>query len=214
MLTILDGRRSSSVTTSATSAWAPRACSPTTPECSTPPAAARRREPAADVSPSTTSAPRIPAQLTHAPDSADTLSVGRERFVGTSVTEHLTLSNESMAELSFDVDLELGADFADIISVKAHDLRSAIPSPRRRYPSTGSARRSRARRSRSRMTRVTARPFASHRRRTHRGRGPLLRLAPCPRQVGADLRRQLRPGRRVGAALTRPDLRHRAAARA
>ena len=62
--------------------------------------------------------PRIPA---------DTLSIGRERFVGTSVTEHLTLSNESMSELSFDVDLELAADFADIISVKAHDFAFGDP---------------------------------------------------------------------------------------
>ena len=62
--------------------------------------------------------PRIPA---------DALSVGRERFVGSSVTEHLTLSNESMSELSFDVDLELAADFADIISVKAHDFAFGDP---------------------------------------------------------------------------------------
>jgi glycogen debranching enzyme len=62
--------------------------------------------------------PRIPA---------DTLSVGRERFVGSSVTEHLTLSNESMSELSFNVDLELAADFADIISVKAHDFAFGDP---------------------------------------------------------------------------------------
>ena len=50
--------------------------------------------------------------------------------------------------------------------------------------------------------------------RAHAGRRPLLRLAPGACQVGADLRRPLRPGRRVGAALARPDLRHRAAARA
>ena len=73
---------------------------------------------------------------------ADTLSIGRERFVGSSVTEHLTLSNESMSELSFPVDLELAADFADIISVKAHDFafgdpESAPPLPGDRVCSSG-----------------------------------------------------------------------------
>ena len=73
---------------------------------------------------------------------ADTLSIGRERFVGSSVTEHLTLSNESMSELSFPVDLELAADFADIISVKAHDFafgdpESAPPLPVDRVCSSG-----------------------------------------------------------------------------
>ena len=62
--------------------------------------------------------PRIPA---------DTVSIGRERFVGSTVTEHLTLSNESMSELSFAVELELAADFTDIISVKAHDFAFGHP---------------------------------------------------------------------------------------
>ncbi len=64
----------------------------------------------------------------------DSLSVSRERFVSKTVTEHLTLSNESMGELSFGVVLELASDFADIISVKAHDFAfgdpaSAVPLP-------------------------------------------------------------------------------------
>jgi glycogen debranching enzyme len=57
----------------------------------------------------------------------DTLSVSRERFVGETVTEHLILSNESMSELAFAVELELAADFADIISVKAHDFAFGDP---------------------------------------------------------------------------------------
>ena len=60
------------------------------------------------------------------------------------MTEHLTLSNESMSELSFAVDLELAADFADIISVKAHDFAFGDPESRRRCRPTGPARRSRA----------------------------------------------------------------------
>ncbi len=62
--------------------------------------------------------PRIPQ---------DTLSVSRERFVAEAITEHVVLSNEGMEKLSFAVDLELGADFADIISVKAHDFAFGDP---------------------------------------------------------------------------------------
>ena len=57
----------------------------------------------------------------------DTLSISRERFVGETVTEHLVLSNEGMHELSFLLELELGSDFADIISVKAHDFAFGDP---------------------------------------------------------------------------------------
>ena len=57
----------------------------------------------------------------------DAVSVSRERFVSSTVTEHLVLSNESMSDLSFSVGLELGADFADIISVKAHDFAFGDP---------------------------------------------------------------------------------------
>lgn len=57
----------------------------------------------------------------------DSLSVARERFVSKTVTEHLTLSNESMGDLSFVVELQLAADFADILSVKAHDFAFGSP---------------------------------------------------------------------------------------
>ena len=150
--------------------------------------------------------PRIPA---------DTVSIGRERFVGSTVTEHLTLSNESMSELSFAVELELAADFADIISVKAHDFAFGNPESAARAAGRPSLLFGRRRDIRDRGRRGLPNddsllPGA----RAHAGRRPLLRLAPGACQVGADLRRPLRPGRRVGASLARPDLRHRVAARA
>jgi hypothetical protein len=49
--------------------------------------------------------------------SADTVSVSRERFVDESVTEHVIVHNEGMTALEFELDLELAADFADILSV-------------------------------------------------------------------------------------------------
>ena len=86
----------------------------------------------------------LPSERSHAPGfPQDTLSVSRERFVGETVTEHLVLSNEGMSELSFAVDLELAADFADIISVKAHDFAFGDPeTPPALSRSSSAARRS------------------------------------------------------------------------
>ena len=58
---------------------------------------------------------------------ADTLSISRARFVGEMVIEHVSIVNEGMSRLVFDVDVELGADFADILSVKAHDFAFGDP---------------------------------------------------------------------------------------
>ena len=58
---------------------------------------------------------------------ADTVSVSRERFIGETVTEHIIVSNEGMRALAFELDLELAADFADILSVKAHDFAFGDP---------------------------------------------------------------------------------------
>jgi glycogen debranching enzyme len=58
---------------------------------------------------------------------ADTIFISRERFVGTRVTERLVVRNESATALRFDVLLQLGADFADIFSVKAHDFSFGDP---------------------------------------------------------------------------------------
>jgi glycogen debranching enzyme len=53
---------------------------------------------------------------------SDSLSVARERFVGTGLQERITVRNETMERLEVTLSLDLGADFADIISVKHHDF--------------------------------------------------------------------------------------------
>ncbi len=57
----------------------------------------------------------------------DSLSIARQRFVGTGLQERIAVRNESMERLEFEVSLELGADFADIISVKLHDFALGDP---------------------------------------------------------------------------------------
>jgi len=57
----------------------------------------------------------------------DTVSIARDRFVGGAVTERVRIRNESMHPLVLDVVLELASDFADIISVKAHDFAFGDP---------------------------------------------------------------------------------------
>jgi glycogen debranching enzyme len=57
----------------------------------------------------------------------DTIFISRERFIGSRVTEHLVIRNESPVAVRFDVLLELGSDFADIFSVKAHDFSFGDP---------------------------------------------------------------------------------------
>ncbi|HLG07109.1 MAG TPA: glycogen debranching N-terminal domain-containing protein [Gaiellaceae bacterium] len=57
----------------------------------------------------------------------DALSIARERFVGTGMQERISVQNESMERLEFELTLELAADFADIISVKLHDFALGDP---------------------------------------------------------------------------------------
>jgi glycogen debranching enzyme len=57
----------------------------------------------------------------------DSLSVARERFVGTGLQERITVRNETMQALRFSVALEVGADFADIITVKHYDFSLGDP---------------------------------------------------------------------------------------
>jgi glycogen debranching enzyme len=57
----------------------------------------------------------------------DSLSIARQRFVGTGLQERIAIRNESMEPLAFEASLELGADFADIISVKQHDFSLGDP---------------------------------------------------------------------------------------
>ena len=57
----------------------------------------------------------------------DSLSIARERFVGTGMQERIAVKNECMQRLDFELSLELAADFADIISVKLHDFALGDP---------------------------------------------------------------------------------------
>ena len=57
----------------------------------------------------------------------DTLSITRRRFVGEGMQERIMLRNEGMEPISFTVGLEIGCDFADIMSVKAHDFALGDP---------------------------------------------------------------------------------------
>jgi glycogen debranching enzyme len=59
----------------------------------------------------------------------DTLSIVRHRFVGDGMQDTVVVQNQGMKPLTFELEVELGADFADILSVKEHDF--ALGDPRR-----------------------------------------------------------------------------------
>jgi glycogen debranching enzyme len=64
----------------------------------------------------------------------DTVSIGRNRFVGEGMQDHLRVQNQSQEAISFELALEFGSDFADIFAVKNHDFAlgdplKAIPLP-------------------------------------------------------------------------------------
>ncbi len=62
----------------------------------------------------------------------DELSIGRERFVGDAMQEHIVVSNHSRRRISFELALELANDFADIFAVKEYDF--ALGDPERARP--------------------------------------------------------------------------------
>src|SRR5262245_24730449 len=57
----------------------------------------------------------------------DTLAIARERFVGPGLTENVRVRNVSMSAVSFELSLRFAADFADVMSVKAHDFALGDP---------------------------------------------------------------------------------------
>jgi glycogen debranching enzyme len=57
----------------------------------------------------------------------DVVSILRERFVGESMQDVIVAQNQSMERQSFELELELEADFADILSVKEHDFSLGDP---------------------------------------------------------------------------------------
>jgi glycogen debranching enzyme len=62
----------------------------------------------------------------------DSLSIVRTRFVGDGMQDRITIRNESMEPVSFEVCLEVASDFADIFAVKDHDF--ALGDPLRANP--------------------------------------------------------------------------------
>ena len=64
----------------------------------------------------------------------DTLSIARERFVGRGMQDRLVIRNEGSEELALELTLEVGTDFADIISVKEHDFALGNPMCARPLP--------------------------------------------------------------------------------
>jgi glycogen debranching enzyme len=62
----------------------------------------------------------------------DAISIVRHRFVGDGMQDHIVVQNQSMAPVAFELALELGTDFADILSVKEHDF--ALGDPARAQP--------------------------------------------------------------------------------
>jgi glycogen debranching enzyme len=70
----------------------------------------------------------------------DTLSITRERFVGEGMQDLIVVRNEGMEPLSFELALELGTDFADILSVKEHDFALGDPTRAKPLPRAAAAR--------------------------------------------------------------------------
>jgi glycogen debranching enzyme len=57
----------------------------------------------------------------------DSLAIARERFVGDGMQDTVRIENLSMQRLSFEVAIELGSDFADILAVKNWDFSFGDP---------------------------------------------------------------------------------------
>ncbi len=64
----------------------------------------------------------------------DTVSIGRHRFVGEGMQDHLRLQNQSQEKISFELALEFGSDFADIFAVKNYDFALGDPEKARPLP--------------------------------------------------------------------------------
>jgi glycogen debranching enzyme len=62
----------------------------------------------------------------------DQLSIARNRFIGEGMQDHITIENQTLETVSFEVSLEFGSDFADIFAVKEHDF--ALGDPLRAKP--------------------------------------------------------------------------------
>jgi glycogen debranching enzyme len=57
----------------------------------------------------------------------DEISIGRDRFVGDGMQEHIVLQNHAPRPVEIELALEVGSDFADIFAVKAYDFALGDP---------------------------------------------------------------------------------------
>ena len=57
----------------------------------------------------------------------DMLSIGRDRFIGDGMQEHIVVQNHAPHPVAFELALEVGTDFADIFAVKEHDFALGHP---------------------------------------------------------------------------------------
>jgi glycogen debranching enzyme len=57
----------------------------------------------------------------------DVLSIGRDRFIGDGMQEHIVVVNHAPRPVEFELALEVGTDFADIFAVKEHDFALGHP---------------------------------------------------------------------------------------
>jgi glycogen debranching enzyme len=64
----------------------------------------------------------------------DTVSIIRHRFVGEGMQDSIVVQNQGMEALSFELALEIGTDFADILTVKEHDFALGDPARARELP--------------------------------------------------------------------------------
>jgi glycogen debranching enzyme len=69
----------------------------------------------------------------------DSISIARERFVGTGMQERVFVRNESPERLEIELALEAASDFADIISVKHHDFSLGDPELAQELPAPAPA---------------------------------------------------------------------------
>jgi glycogen debranching enzyme len=75
----------------------------------------------------------------------DVLSIVRERFVGDGMQDHVAVRNESSKPVRFTLELEVGTDFADIITVKQRDFELGDPENARPLPPAADVRSDRRR---------------------------------------------------------------------
>jgi glycogen debranching enzyme len=57
----------------------------------------------------------------------DTVSIGRHRFVGEGMQDHLRVQNQSSEKVAFELSIEFASDFADIFAVKNYDFALGDP---------------------------------------------------------------------------------------